>query len=134
MGSDLGRMATGISYLVDTAQVQESEYASEVDSRRRATKGLGLSQTLMLVGRQHHQQQDPNEAIKCYLRALELVEEGIEFREKHIKGPKKALEYLRFTLSEVCSSLGVAFNDVGRTEEALSMHQRALEVRKQTVG
>lgn len=135
MGTDVGRMATGISYLEETISVQEDEYQAEADERKKAIKALGLVQSRLQVGRQHHQQQDPQEAIKHYLRALVLVEEAIRIREKQGENaPKKALEFARFTLTEVCSSLGVAYNDVGRSEDALSMHQRALSIRQETVG
>mmetsp|Transcript_86033 Transcript_86033/g.238331 ORF Transcript_86033/g.238331 Transcript_86033/m.238331 type:complete len:316 (-) Transcript_86033:190-1137(-) len=135
MGGDVGRMATGIAYLEETVQLQESEFAAEVDPRRRAARALSLAQSLLQVGRQHHQQQDPNQAIRHYQRALELVEETLAFREAQPQGaPKRAVEYARFVLSEICSSTGVAYNDVDRQEEALAALQRALTLRKETVG
>jgi len=135
MGSDVGRMATGISYLSETVQVQQAEYEAEADPRRRATRALGLAQNLMQVGRQHHQQQDPGEAIGYYQRAIRLIEDSLAFREQNTGGKsRKAIEYARFILSEVCNSIGVAYNDLGRQDDALEALQRALTLRKETVG
>jgi len=135
MGSDVGRMATGTAYLEEAVRMQEAEHEAEADPRRRAGRALGLAQSLLQVGRQHHQQQDPNEAINHYQRAVTLVEESLAFRETQEQGKaKKALEYSRFILSEILSSIGVAYNDVSRQQEALEALQRALALRKETVG
>eukprot|EP00931_Biecheleriopsis_adriatica_P086463 TRINITY_DN61136_c0_g1_i1.p1 TRINITY_DN61136_c0_g1~~TRINITY_DN61136_c0_g1_i1.p1 ORF type:complete len:312 (+),score=72.70 TRINITY_DN61136_c0_g1_i1:51-986(+) len=135
MGADVGRAATGIAYLQETVQLQEAEYAAEVEPIRKSVKGMGLARNLLEVARQHHQLGDAAEAIAIYKRTLELFEEAIAVREKDdSEKSKKALTYARFALSEVLSSLGVAYNDSGRAEEALEMHQRALQVRKEIVG
>lgn len=135
MGGDVGRMATSISYLQETLQLQENLYNSEEDPRRRAGRGLGVAQTLLEVGRQHHQLDDPKEAIEHYLRAIKLIEETLAIREKEgSEQSVKAVLYSRFTLSEACSILGVAYSDVGQMERALAEHQRALELRKVIVG
>jgi len=129
MGSDVGRMATGISYLETIVAEQEAAYEAETTPLRRAVKAIPLLKSRLEVGRQHHQQQDPQEAIKQYSRARELAEEAIQSLSS-----AKSVNYARFLLSEVCSSLGVAHNDVGDAESALAMHERALAIRKETVG
>jgi len=134
MGGSVGRMATGISYLQELIKVQETEHSEEADIRRRAGRGLALAQSLLQMGRQHHQQQDPLEALSFYQRAADLVQEAIGVWEQQPAKPKKGVEYSNFFLSEVQSSLGVAYNDLGRTEDALAAHQRALTLRKDTVG
>lgn len=135
MGSDQGRMATGIVYLAETVKVQGEQYEAEKDPRRRASRAVALAQSLLQLGRQHHQQQDPHEAIQHYNRALALTEESLKFREEQEQGAaKKALVYCRFVLSEILSAIGVSYNDVGMQEEAQSALQRALAVRKETVG
>lgn len=135
MGSDVGRMATGIAYLDETKRVQEAELLMESDDRRRCSRAVALAKTLLEVGRQHHQQQDPGEAIKHYLRALGLVEQAIKVREEQADdASKKAVRYARFALSELCSGLGIAYNDTGRQDEALAMLQRALDLRKESIG
>jgi len=135
MGEDAGRMATGIAYLQEAVNMQEAEYEAEAEPRRRSIKAVSLAQNLLQVGRQHHQQQDPSEAIPRYQRALELIEAAIEVRkEQDTKNAKKAVEYLRFIMSEICCGLGVAYNDVDRHDEALAVLQQALAVRKETMG
>mmetsp|Transcript_115047 Transcript_115047/g.229080 ORF Transcript_115047/g.229080 Transcript_115047/m.229080 type:complete len:328 (-) Transcript_115047:24-1007(-) len=134
MGSSEGRMATGISYLQDLIRVQETEHSGEADPKRRAGRGLTLAQSLLQMGRQHHQQQDPVEALNFYQRAADLVMDAIGIWEQQPVKPKKGMEYSNFFLSEVQSSLGVAYNDLGRTEDALDAHQKALTLRKDTVG
>lgn len=136
MGSDVGRMATGIVYLEEATKMQETAYAAESDPRKKTIRGLSLAKALLEVGRQHHQQQDALQAVTAYSRSLELFEAAIKYyeQEEETEKTKKALGYTRFALSEVCSSLGVAYNDSGRLDEATQMHQRALEVRKGIVG
>lgn len=135
MGSDAGRMATGISYLQETLDMQQSAFDTETDPVRRSLRGLGLAKTLVQVGRQHHQMQDPAEAIAYYHRALGLYEDAIAIYEKNDseKG-LKALTHSRFSKSEVLSSLGVAYNDASQPDRALDMHRQALELRKDIVG
>lgn len=140
MGGDMGRAATGIAYMQEALRLQEAGYAAEVDPRRRSRKALSLAQSLLQVGRQHHQQQDAHEAIQHYLRARDLVEAALrDCVQPSAAGraegaARKAIEYARFVLSEVCSSLGVAYNDVGHQEEALTSLEQALSLRKETVG
>mmetsp|Transcript_19966 Transcript_19966/g.42622 ORF Transcript_19966/g.42622 Transcript_19966/m.42622 type:complete len:323 (+) Transcript_19966:50-1018(+) len=137
MGGDVGRMATGISYLEETVRVQEAEYEAEADSRRRSMRGLGLANSLLQVGRQHHQQQDAQQAIDYYQRAMKLVEEAIDVRQQEVQetdAAKKGVEYARFLLTEVCCLAGVAYNDVGRQDEALEVLKKALTLRKAMVG
>eukprot|EP00930_Biecheleria_cincta_P101381 TRINITY_DN93024_c0_g1_i1.p1 TRINITY_DN93024_c0_g1~~TRINITY_DN93024_c0_g1_i1.p1 ORF type:complete len:315 (+),score=71.15 TRINITY_DN93024_c0_g1_i1:61-1005(+) len=135
MGSDAGRMATGIAYLQETLEVQQSQFDAETDPRRKSLRGLGLAKTLNEVGRQHHQMQDPTEAIGYYKRALALYDDAIALYEKDDseKG-LKALTHCRFARSEVLSSLGVAYNDASQPDEALAMHRQALELREDIVG
>jgi len=114
----------------------EAEYNVEENLQRKAIRGLGLAKNLLEVGRQHQViDQDAAEAISHYLRAMKLYEDAIAIREtEDTQQAKKALTYARFALSEVCSSLGVAYNDAGQVDQALKMHQRALEIRKAIVG
>jgi tetratricopeptide (TPR) repeat protein len=136
VGTDPGRAGTGIAYLEETVQLQEKQYEEELDPRRRGVRGLSLAQTLMQVGRHHHQQADPPEAILRYERAIELVEAAIADREEsQTPTNKRTVAYARFMLSELCSALSIAFNDKGgREDEALKLMQRALKLRKDTVG
>merc|ERR1719293_270064 len=101
MGVDAGRAATGISYLMETLQVQETQYEAEADARRKPARGLALAQGLLQVGRHHHQQSDPREAIEHYERAQRLVEEAIEQRQSQdTDAAKRSIGYARFMLSE----------------------------------
>lgn len=157
LGASEGRAATGIAYMEEALKLQEAGYAAEQDVRRRGRKALSLSQSLLQIGQQHHQQQDPEEALVHYQRALGLADEflGVHMpvapaeagQPEQADGPqphssaskvegvaKKAIEYGRFVQSEICSSLGVAYNDMGRQDDALAAHQRALALRKETVG
>jgi len=135
MGSDVGRGATGIAYLEDTIKLQEAEYGAEVDPIRRSVRGMGLAKNLLEVGRQHHQLGSAAEAIEIYQRALGLFDDAIVLRENdESEKTQKALTFARFSKSEVLSSLGVAYNDSGQVEEALDMHQKAMELRKAIVG
>lgn len=139
MGSDAGRMATGIAYLQETLEVQQSQFDAETDPMRRSLRGLGLAKTLNEVGRQHHQMQDQMqdtaEAIRYYKRALGLYDDAIAFYEKdESEKALKALTHSRFAKSEVLSSLGVAYNDASQPDQALDMHKQALELRKEIVG
>lgn len=135
MGNDQGRMAMGIAYLEDQINVLEDQYNQEADPRKKSAKALSLAQSRMQVGRQHHQQQDPNQAIVNYKMALDLVQETIKVRkgEEDIAS-RKAVRYASFVMSEICSGLGVAYNDVGRQEEALTMLSQTLKLRKAMVG
>lgn len=128
-------MATGIAYLEETVRMQEEEYKKEENARRRALRGIGLAKSLLEVARQHHQQQDPTTAVELYVRAKAMLEEAIEERQTDDseKG-RKAVVFAQFSLTEVMSSLGVAYNDLGRVEEALEQLQKTLEMRKYMVG
>lgn len=135
MGSDPGRMAMGINYLEEQSQLLEGEHAAETDPRKKSAKAIGAAQSRMQVGRQHHQQQDANEAISHYKHALDLVQESIRARrDEDDPASKKAVTYASFLMSEILCALGVAFNDVGRTDEALQMLDKALQLRKAMVG
>jgi len=149
MGGDVGRAATGIAYMQEALQLQEDAYSAEADPRRRSRRALGLAQSLMQVGRQHHQQQDAREAVALFLRAETLAEEFLAAHQVAPAGAsdgsgagnaqadaaiKKAVEYGSFVLSEICSNIGVANNDLGQLDKALEMHQKALALRKETVG
>lgn len=142
MGGDVGRAATGIAYMQEALQLQEEAYAAEQDPRRRSRRALGLAQNLMQVGRQHHQQQDAQEALTMFSRARELAEEFLAaYQPAPASGAadsggadKKAIEYGSFVLSEICSNIGVAYNDLAQPDKALEMHQKALVLRKETVG
>jgi len=149
MGGDVGRAATGIAYMQEALQLQEEAYASEADPRRRSRRALGLAQSLMQVGRQHHQQQDAQEALALFVRAQGLAEEFLAAHQVPASSSaddansssaqadaavRKAVEYGSFVLSEICSNIGVATNDLGQPDKALEMHQRALTLRKETVG
>eukprot|EP00913_Durusdinium_trenchii_P000935 g864.t1 len=141
MGSDVGRAATGLAYLQETLQMQSAEYQAEEKAHvrrqespiRKSAAGLGLAKTLHEVGRQHHHLGDAEEAIQHYLKAQELLQEAITLREQDGK-TSKALTLARFIKSEVCSSLGVAYNDSSRPKEAEMQHQEALQLRKELVG
>jgi len=147
MGSNPGRAALGIQYLEDALRVQEEKHSSEANPRRKPAKALTLAQSLLQVGRQYHQQQDPKQAIVHYQRAMDLVEGSIAaFREGGGGGgvgeeegrrgfaSAKALRYAEFMSTEICCGLGVAYNDLGREEEALELSRRALALRKEIVG
>ncbi|CAE7529540.1 unnamed protein product [Symbiodinium natans] len=172
LGADVGRAATGLAYLEElrssfgrasvelrwnfggeTLRIQEAEYAAEEEELRKTSKGLGLAMSLHEAGRQHHQLGDPTQAIALYQRAGALLEDAIRARAGDAEKHAKALRYARFTKSEVCSSLGVAYHDAGRgrhflgvaagcvlrdrgrqAEDALSQHKEALELRKDIVG
>jgi len=136
MGGDSGRAAMGIAYLEEAIQMQEGQYANEGDARKKSAKALGLAQSRLQVGRQHHQQQDAAEAIAHYTRALELIEDAIAVFEKdgESASSRKAVKYARFLSTEILSALGVAYNDVGRRDEALTMLQRTLAERKEMLG
>lgn len=135
MGEDVGRMSTGIAYLEETIRLQEKEYESEVDARRRSLRAMGLAQSLFSIGRQHHQQQDPAVAVQLYRRAQSLYEESIAAREgEQSERATKAVVYAQFALTEVYSGLGVAHNDLGQHDEALAALHKALELRKALVG
>ncbi|CAJ1379245.1 unnamed protein product [Effrenium voratum] len=132
MGADVGRAATGIAYLQESVQLQEMQYQSEENAIRKSGIGMGLAKNLHEVGRQNHQLGDTAQAIALYERALGLLDEAVGTRDS--ERASKALIYARFLKSEVCSSLGVAFNDAGQPEEALAQHQEALQLRKDIVG
>ncbi|CAJ1379246.1 unnamed protein product [Effrenium voratum] len=146
MGADVGRAATGIAYLQESVQLQEMQYQSEENAIRKSGIGMGLAKNLheargkrrseklgsAKVGRQNHQLGDTAQAIALYERALGLLDEAVGTRDS--ERASKALIYARFLKSEVCSSLGVAFNDAGQPEEALAQHQEALQLRKDIVG
>lgn len=135
MADDAGRMATGISYLEDALRVQEEAYQSESDPRKRARRGLSFAQNLLQVGRQHHQQQDPVEASQFYQRGIKIVEDSLAATAKDgSPAGLRAMRFGSFLLSELISGLGVAHNDMGRGDEALAAHQRALELRRESVG
>eukprot|EP00933_Yihiella_yeosuensis_P023148 TRINITY_DN18078_c0_g1_i1.p1 TRINITY_DN18078_c0_g1~~TRINITY_DN18078_c0_g1_i1.p1 ORF type:complete len:346 (+),score=83.76 TRINITY_DN18078_c0_g1_i1:54-1040(+) len=134
MGTDVGRMATGIAYLEDALQFERDAYAAATDPKQKVAKGFGLAKSLMEIGRQHHQLTDPKEAIVFYKEAFDLYQGTLSFQTEGEMLNKKALTYAKFSLSEVCSSLGVAYNDAGQPEEALQMHQKALDMRKEIVG
>ncbi|CAL1167283.1 unnamed protein product [Cladocopium goreaui] len=133
MGLDLGRAATGLAYLQETLEVQQKEYEAETLPFRKSAIGVSLAKSLHEVGRQNHQLGDAETAIGQYQNALQLLSEAIDFREKDAK-LTKALIHTRFVKSEVCSSLGVAYFDLGQPETALAHHQEALQLRKDLVG
>jgi len=141
MGGDVGRMAMGISYLEEGLRVQEEQYEMESSPVRKAGRGMSLAQTRLQVARQHHQQQDAADALAHYIRAKEILESSLSFfrdetkeSEGQSKGAIKATQYGLFLLTEVCSGLGVAYNDLGRTEEALAQLKQALNDRKELMG
>eukprot|EP00401_Gymnodinium_catenatum_P077878 CAMPEP_0117519680 /NCGR_PEP_ID=MMETSP0784-20121206/32774_1 /TAXON_ID=39447 /ORGANISM="" /LENGTH=342 /DNA_ID=CAMNT_0005315643 /DNA_START=121 /DNA_END=1150 /DNA_ORIENTATION=- len=135
MGTDVGRAATGLAYLEETVRVQDCQYEEEVNPRKRSARGISLAQSLLQVGRQHHQQQDPQEAIRHYQRAQNLIEAGLTARvNEDTDSAKRMVAYARFMLSEILSGLGVAYNDLGQHEEALDAMQKAFALRKETVG
>lgn len=170
MGGDIGRASTGLAYMQEALKVQEAAYDEEEDPRRRTRRGLSLAQSVVQVGRQHHQLQDARAAIEHYLRAQALMEDFINLHtplaiaeqqardaaeaasseaaadRAEMPAPKKpaeaapdsalkrALDYARFSLTEVFSSLGIAYNDVGDKDKALEALQQCLTLRKETVG
>eukprot|EP00929_Paragymnodinium_shiwhaense_P049612 TRINITY_DN25013_c0_g1_i1.p1 TRINITY_DN25013_c0_g1~~TRINITY_DN25013_c0_g1_i1.p1 ORF type:complete len:330 (-),score=79.14 TRINITY_DN25013_c0_g1_i1:10-999(-) len=138
MGTDVARAATGIAYLEEAAKLQESQFEAETDPLRRSSRAFGYAKTLLEVARQHHGQADPELAAKYYKKAIDLVEEGISLREQQDAADESALKnvtYARFLLSELYSGVGVAYNDLGgKADEALEAMQKALQLRKDTVG
>lgn len=135
MGADQGRMAMGISYLEDQCALLQSQYDAEEDPRKQSAKAIGLAQSRLQVGRQHHQQQDPEQAIGHYKHALDIIQAAIKARqEEEDMASRKLVRYASFNMSEICSALGVAYNDVGRKEEALTMLNHTLSLRKAMVG
>lgn len=139
MGDNEGRAATGIVYLEEAVRLQEAEYNNEADPRRKGVRAMGFAQSLMQVGKHHHQQQDAEEATTHYKRAFDLIQEAVAVRERTTEetmtdAARKALVYYKFFLSEICSSIGVAYNDLSNQDEALTFHQKALTLRKETVG
>lgn len=145
MGTDVGRAATGLAYLEETVRVLEALYAKEEDPRRRSSRALTLAASMLQAGRQHHVQQDPKEAIRQYERAIALVDEAIEYREKEeeasedetttsISSRARAIKYATFMNSELLCGLGVAHNDTGEQDTALEKMKASLKLRKETVG
>lgn len=153
MGGDAGRAATGIAYMEDALRLQEDAYAAEEDPTRRNRKALSLAQSVMQIGRQHHQQQDAEKALEFFERAKHLIE---EFHEVHTPmrnlemiqlavsdnadAPRptsklqQAVEHATFMKSEVMCNIGVARHDLGKTDEALAAHKQAMQLRKEIVG
>jgi tetratricopeptide (TPR) repeat protein len=135
MGVDQGRMAMGIAYLEDQCQLLDRELTDEADPRKRSAKVFALAQKRLEVGRQHHQQQDAEQAISHYKQALDIIQAGINDRKDGDDiASKKAVRYASFIMSEICSALGVAYNDIGRKEEADTMLNHTLSLRKAMVG
>jgi len=130
----------------EALKLQEEAYAAEQDPRRRSRKAMALAQSLLQLGRQHHQQQDPHQAIGHYRRAEAFVAEFLAAHPPERPGEQadqqqvasaalqKAIEYGNFVMSEILVNLGVAHNDMAQLDEALAALQRALHVRKDTVG